>query len=95
MSGLRRTQSGIFTLENAVDVDTLTEENIASAVIPTQDVLPFDTLVLTSSKAYKIFDGVAIETDAKDGLYKFYKEESFYGIAEVRSGKAKIKTKLC
>ena len=95
MSGLRRTQSGIFTLENAVDVDTLTEDNIASAVIPTQDVLPFDTLVLTSPKAYKIFDGVAIETDEKDGLYKFYKEDRFYGIAEVCSGKAKIKTKLC
>ncbi len=95
MSALRRTQSGIFTLENAVDVDTLTEENISNAVIPTEDVLPFDTLVLTSSKSNKIFDGVAIETDERDGLYKFYKEDRFYGIAEVRLGKAKIKTKLC
>ena len=95
MSGLRRTQSGIFTLDNAMDLEDLTEENIAKAVIPTQDVLPFPVLELTSKRAYKIFDGMQIETDEKDGLYKFYKEELFYGIAEVKDGKAKIKTKLC
>lgn len=95
MSGLRRTQSGIFTLDNAIDLESLTQENIAQAVIPTQDVLPYPDLLLTAKNAYKIFDGVQIETDEKDGLYKFYKDELFYGIAEVKNGKAKIKTKLC
>ena len=95
MSELRRTQSGIFTLENALSIDDLTEENIAESVIPTDTVLPFPKLELISPKAYKIFDGVAIETDAKDGLYKFYREDEFYGIVEVKNGFAKIKTKLC
>jgi tRNA pseudouridine55 synthase len=95
MSALRRTQSGFFTLENSVKIEDLTEENIQSAVILTEDVLPFERLDLDSPKAYKIFDGVAIPTDRADGLYKFYREEDFYGIAEVKAGLAKIKTKLC
>lgn len=95
MSALRRTQSGIFTVENAISIEELTEENISEKVILTEDVLPYPTLTLDSPRAYKIFDGVAIETGANDGLYKFYKDDGFYGIAEVKNGKAKIKTKLC
>lgn len=95
MSALRRTQSGIFTVENAISIEELTEENIAEKVILTENVLPYPTLTLDSPRAYKIFDGVAIETGANDGLYKFYKDDGFYGIAEVKNGKAKIKTKLC
>jgi tRNA pseudouridine55 synthase len=95
MSGLRRTQSGIFTLENAVSIDDLTEENINDYLIPTEQILPYKTLTLTSPRAEKIFDGVAICTDEEDGLYKFYRDGEFYGIAEVKDGRAKIKTKLC
>ena len=58
-------------------------------------VLPFPVLELTSLKRDKIFDGVAIPTDYQDGEYKFYRDGKFYGIAEVKNGKAKIKTKLC
>ena len=95
MSALRRTRSGIFTLENAIQIEELTEENIAEKVIPTDMVLPFPVLELVSPKKDKIFDGVAIPTDYPDGEYKFYREAVFYGIAEVKNGKAKIKTKLC
>ena len=95
MSALRRTKSGIFTLENAINIEELTEENIQKIVIPTDMVLPFPVLELTSPKKDKIFDGVAIPTDFADGEYKFYRDGAFYGIAEVRNGKAKIKTKLC
>lgn len=95
MSALRRTKSGIFTIENAMDIEELTEENIAKKVIPTDMVLPFPVLELTSPKKDKIFDGVAIPTDYSDGEYKFYRDGGFYGIAEVKNGRAKIKTKLC
>ncbi|MBR2340791.1 MAG: tRNA pseudouridine(55) synthase TruB [Clostridia bacterium] len=95
MSALRRTKSGIFTLENAIQIEELTEQNIQERVIPTDMVLPFPVLELTSLKRDKIFDGVAIPTDYQDGEYKFYRDGKFYGIAEVKNGKAKIKTKLC
>ena len=59
-------------------------------------MLPFEKLALFGKQAERIFNGVAVWTDETDGLYKFYNVDgSFYGIAEVVAGKAKLKTKLC
>lgn len=95
MSGLRRTQSGYFKIEDAVPFDLLDEQNIESFIVPTERVLPFDTLELTGARSERIFNGVAIAADSPDGLYKIYLGETFYGIAEVKEGRAKIRTKLC
>ena len=101
MSELRRKQSGVFTEENALPFDRLLDENLTaeeleSFILPTESVLPFETLTLTTRNWEKIFNGVAVSTEACDGLYKFYNVDgSFYGIAEVVSGRAKLKTKLC
>jgi len=50
---------------------------------------------LSEKNAEKIFNGMTVFVDDADGLYKLYKDDSFYGIAEVANGKAKAKTKLC
>ena len=99
MSALRRTQSGVFTVEKAVPFSLLEEDlpvvELEKYLIPTESVLPFDKLLLTEKNAVKIFNGLAVETGQSDGLYKLYKDESFYGIAEIKEGKAKAKIKLC
>ena len=95
MSALRRTKSGIFTVENAVKLEDLTEENIQEMLLATDMVLPFPVLELTAPNKNKIFDGMSIATDYPEGEYKFYRDGNFYGIAEVKRGYAKIKTKLC
>jgi tRNA U55 pseudouridine synthase TruB len=101
MSGLRRSQSGIFTLDNAVYFEELVEmqdypEWIEEKIIPVESVLPFDTLELTAKNKAKIFDGVSIDTDKEDGTYKYYREDgTFYGLATVKDKKAKLTTKLC
>ncbi len=101
MSALRRTQSGVFTLENALPFEKLCDENLTSEdleklVIPTENVLPYKRLTLSSSGWEKIFNGMTVKTDEADGLYKFYRVDGgFYGIAEVIDGRAKLKTKLC
>ncbi len=101
MSGLRRVQSGVFTIETALpferlQLDELTGEELEKYIIPTDSVLPYPTLTLTQKGWERIFNGVFISTSEKDGLYKFYNADgSFYGIAEVKQGRAKLKTKLC
>lgn len=95
MSGLRRTKSGYFKIEDAVSLDSLDEQNIEKFIIPTERVLSFDTLVLTGARSERIFNGLAIATDYPDGLYKIFQNDAFYGIAEVKEGRARIKTKLC
>ena len=95
MSGLRRTKSGIFEIENAVKIEEITEENIQSFIIPTESVLPYETLSLTAKNKDMIFNGVEIKTDAENGIYKYYQEDKFYGLAQVKGGRAKLVKKLC
>ncbi|MBQ8352194.1 MAG: tRNA pseudouridine(55) synthase TruB [Clostridia bacterium] len=100
MSSLRRTQSGVFTLGNAIPFSVLEQDptpaELEEYLIPTESILPYPTLTLSGKGWQRIFNGVAIKADAKDGLYLFYNEDgSFYGIAEVKNGLAKLKTKLC
>lgn len=99
MSALCRTQSGLFTLPNAIDFADLEKDPdlswLEAHIIPTQDVLPFADLRLPEKDMARIFNGMTVFTDAQDGTYKIYQGESFYGLAEVRKGKAKAKIKLC
>jgi hypothetical protein len=78
-----------------VPFDELSEGNVESLIIPTERVLPLETLLLTGRGYEKIFNGVPVKTDEKDGLYKIYREGEFYGLAEVKNSLAKVKTKLC
>lgn len=98
MSALTRTKSGVFSLAEAIDFSLLEAdpdlETLQSYLIPTETVLPFENLKI-SGNAERIFNGLTVETEQPDGLYKLYREDAFYGIAEVRSGRAKAKTKLC
>jgi len=100
MSYLRRTKSGAFYVENAVPFSVLENdpplEELEKYILPTESVLPFERLELTSPNWEKIFNGVKVKCDREDGEYKFYNlDGSFYGIAEVKEGQAKLKTKLC
>ena len=99
MSGLRRTQSGIFTLQNAIPFEVLEKdpsiEELETYLIPTDSVLPFETLALTEAELGRILQGQRVKTSVADGLYKIYTADGFYGLAEVLEGLAKAKTKLC
>ena len=99
MSALHRTKSGVFEIKNAIPFSLLQQdppaEELEKFLIPTESVLPFPMLSITDKNPERIFNGMAVETDATDGLYKLYKDERFYGIAQVQNGKAKAKTKLC
>ena len=99
MSALRRTKSGVFTVGDAIPFSVIEQDptpaELEKYLIPTESVLPYPTLTLCGKGWQKIFNGVAVPADASDGLYKFFHEDgSFYGVAEVKNGSAKLKTKL-
>ena len=99
MSALRRTKSGVFTLGESIPFSLLQSdpslEELENYLIPTERVLSYPVLPLTSLEEQRLLGGLTVQTDSEDGLYKIYQGESFYGIAEVNGGKAKAKTKLC
>ena len=95
MSALERTQSGIFTLETAVETGKLTKDNIQNFIIPTESVLPFEEIFPQGGDAYKLFNGLSVYSDKPDGIYKIYKAGPFYGLSEVKQSLLKVRTKLC
>ncbi len=99
MSSLLRTQSGCFTLQNALPFSVFEQDpslaELEKLLLPTERALPFDTLLLSGKQQEKLYNGQRVQVDAADGLYKIYKEDAFYGLAEVSQGLAKAKTKLC
>ena len=99
MSALRRTKSGVFEIKNAIPFSVLEKdspiEELEKYILPTQSVLPFPDYHPQGKELVKLLNGMAVETDKQDGLYKLYNEETFYGIAEAKQGKIKAKTKLC
>lgn len=92
MSALTRNQSGVFTEETAVRLDTLTRENVEEYLIPTESVLPYPKLEEVDGR---IFNGVGVPCSRADGLYKFYLNGAFYGLARVANGVARAEKKLC
>lgn len=96
MSALTRTKSGCFEIQNSVNTDALTKENINKVIIPTDSVLPFESIFPTGIDAKKLFNGLSVESVLSDGIYKiYYTDGSFYGLAEVKDKKLKVRTKLC
>ena len=94
MSALTRTASGVFRIENSVSSDILTEENIGNYLINAESLVDFPAYHAFGDDR-KLFNGVALSTALPTGLYKIYDGEEFYGIAEVKDGYIKVRTKLC
>ena len=96
MSSLKRTQSGCFTLKNAVKTESLTAENIKNQIIATESVLDYESIHPSEKEAKRLFNGLTVQSSLPDGIYKiFYTDGSFYGLAEVKNKNLKVRTKLC
>lgn len=95
MSKLERTKSGIFTTESGIkleDFKAKSIEEILPFIIKPDTVINYEKLVLSKKKAQKILDGVFENYGYKDGLYRVYNGEDFWGIGEAKDGVLKIKS---
>ena len=93
MSALKRTRSGIFTIDNGVTF----EEFVNSAapekyLIPSDECLNYEKIVLDNEKATKILNGVFENHGYPDGLYRVYNEDAFWGVGKAEGGVLRIKT---
>jgi tRNA pseudouridine55 synthase len=96
MSALVRTESGQFNLNMSVKSEVLNKENIQNFVIPTDSILPFDNIHPDEKDAKKLFNGLTVQSNLPEGLYKIYDTNGlFYGLAQVNNHTLKVRTKLC
>lgn len=95
MSGLERTQSGIFTTATGIkleDFKAKSVEEISKYIIAPDTVVGYGKAVLTKKQAQKILDGVYENIGIKDGVYRVYNVDEFWGIGEAKDGILKIKS---
>ncbi len=91
MSKLERTASGIFNLANGVGVEEFkASDNPEKYIIPAEEVVSFEKLVLTNERATKILNGVFENYGYADGIYRVYNQSEFWGIGESKQGVLKI-----
>ena len=98
MTALVRTASGIFTIEEAIDIETLCEmsdEEIGSRIIPMQDTLNELGIIALNNNRITAFmngnsswpNGFRIVEESEFGeLYRVYGNDAFLGVAEVENG---------
>ena len=87
VTALRRVSVGDISVEEAVPLSDLTEENIKAYLKPVQDVLPFDKLVLKDTFAVWFKNGRRINLQVSDGKYVVIEENGrFLGVGSVKKG---------
>lgn len=78
MTNLNRIKTGQFTIEDAIEIDEITEEKIIS-----MEKL-FDKKIDIKDNLEKLLNGMKIRYELPDGFYKIYTNE-FIGIGKIES----------
>ena len=92
MSALCRTASGIFDIKNSVGVEEFkNSDEPEKYLIKPELALNFPEIVLTEREATRILNGIFDYKTEKDGLYKVFCEEEFWGVGESTNGILRIK----
>ena len=91
MSALSRTACGIFNYSNGVALDKFkSADNAEKYIISADDAVDFEKLRLTAKQAQKILDGVYENYGVKDGVYRVYNVDEFWGIGRAKEGTVRI-----
>lgn len=92
MSALDRRACGVFSYENGVTVEQLKNaDDLTKFLIPAENAVNFEKIVLTNKQAEKILNGVFENYGFKDGTYRVYNESEFWGVGESIDGVLRIK----
>ena len=91
MSSLERIKVGKFCIENSYKLDELTENSFID--IPS-NLDEFEDIFLYGKEADDYLNGIRFNVDYKDGKYKIYLNNEFYGIAKVENGILKSEKKI-
>lgn len=91
MSKLTRTASGIFSYENGVSVEQFKCcTNAEQYLIPSDSAVNFEKVILSDRQATRILNGLFDDIGIKDGIYRVYREEEFWGVGTAEKGVLKI-----
>lgn len=92
MVKLDRTKSGVFNYSNGVTLEEFkASDNPEKFILPADIAVDYEKAILTDKQATKILNGVFDDLGYKDGLYRVYNGDDFWGVGESKDGILKIK----
>lgn len=100
MTALRRTQSGVFTLEQshtleeilAAANDSGDPENAASLLVPVDSVFcHYPELNASDWLANRLLNGAPTRAKVADGIYRVYYKGEFFGLADAKENNVTVK----
>lgn len=90
MISLVRTKVDGFKLENCLDIQNLTVNNIEDFIIKIDNILSFKELKFNETETKKLLNGQTLSANEKDGVYKLNNEEDTIAIVKIQDFKAKM-----
>ena len=95
LTALVRENSGGFALSTALKIDEVIEmQDVSSVLIKPDSVLTFESIILNDRQEGDLINGRPCEIDMKDGFYKVYYCDCFYGVGVVENNNLKLKAYL-
>lgn len=86
MKELQRISVDSFTIDNAVTIEELDNENIESKIISIEKIFKNMLEIELDNRKLELFlNGVQLTYDLKDGLYRIYNNNKFIGLGIVKN----------
>ena len=92
MKELNRTRVGSFGIEDSITLEELEKcENIKLKVLTMEELLKQKEKIILNKKQLELFlNGVKLDNDNQDGLYRIYNQDKqFIGIGVLQGNKLK------
>ena len=90
MISLVRTEVGLFSLKEAIDITNLSKEEILSKLIATDFVFSNLDIIDNEEIVNKLLNGQILSSKLKAGDYRLYENNTFVAIASVKANRIKI-----
>lgn len=85
MKELNRIEVGEFNINQAIDVENLTENDISKKIINIEEIFEKNSSIELAKRKLELFlNGVNLTVQNQNGIYKIYSENKFIGIGIVK-----------
>ena len=89
MAGLRRIKSGIFKIEDSIKLEDINED--IKLITLEQAFINLPKISLNNNEVEKLLNGVKINTQLEEGIYRLYITTSFIGLGSIENSILKRK----
>ena len=90
MSSLVRTSVGSISLEDSINIESLSKDNVFDKMIQLNNVLNYSELLCNEQEKFKLLNGQLLDRNLPDGVYKLNDNEDTVALIKITNNKAKM-----